>query len=74
MWTRFASLVLLTVAGGCATVHDGPPAKRTVKSTQETEAEMRAHQAMSQPPPDPGPISTYSPAPALSSSGARGGR
>ncbi|HEY1586660.1 MAG TPA: hypothetical protein VGH63_13290 [Polyangia bacterium] len=74
MWTRFASLVLLTVAGGCATVNDAPPKKPTAKSTQETEAEMRAHQAMSQPPPNPGPISTYSPAPATTSSGARGGR
>ncbi len=74
MWTRFASLVLLTVAGGCATVNDGPPAKPTAKSTQEREAELRAHQAMSQPPPDPGPISTYSQAPAVTSAGARGGR
>jgi hypothetical protein len=74
MWTRFASLVLLTVAGGCATVNDGPPSKRTVQSTEETEDEMLAHQAMSQPQAAPSPISTYTPAPSVTCGGARGAR
>jgi hypothetical protein len=54
MWSRFASLLLLTVVGGCATLADPPPRKATTRSTDECEAEHRAHQSMSQPlPPTP---------------------
>lgn len=60
MWTRFATIVLLSCAG-CATVYDDPSPKPTKVVTAEHEREMLAH--MNKPAPAPAPSPPMAPLP-----------
>jgi hypothetical protein len=69
MWTRFATVVLLSCAG-CATVYDDPARKPTNAATAENEREMLSHMHAPAPAPAPSPPL----APMVWSEPARGGR